>query len=43
MQLIMHKENNNMKNVFSNVSSLQTNCHLKLVSKKWTNIQETSG
>ena len=25
------------------MSNLQTNCHLKLISKKWTNIQEESG
>ena len=32
-----------MKNVFSIVLELQTNCHIKLISKKWTNIQDASG
>ena len=44
MQILVHKENGKtMKNMYSIMSNLQTNCHLKLDSKKGTNIEEASG
>ena len=30
------------KRAYSTESNLQTNCHLKLISKKWTNLQEAT-
>ena len=44
MQLLKHKENKKQwKKLFSFILNLQTNCHLKFISKKWANIQATSG
>ena len=42
MQILMNKEIKQYKKVFSIMSNLQTNSHLKLISKKWTSKQEAS-